>query len=255
MWMCAGRHGWRAGGGQHPADGAVVRNRVRDRADGDERVGAVVAGHVAAAQMILLGLGTLDGVQHVGAVLPHVELRAGDRRASRVEHPAVNPGRHARAGLYDHALAVLAPRRPGHVERAEHGRLGGARRKLVGERVDQHRETERVRPEDELLAALVGDVAGVGEDRDQPAPLLLGQRGLDREAVQMADQALHEIAQAGIGTVVKARRGRGGDVRRRCSARAGRGHAYAPTTASTRSGSRRAASPSSESSRVSTSCS
>jgi hypothetical protein len=34
----------------------------------------------------------------------------------------------------------------------------------LGERVDQHRDAERVRPEDELLAFVVGDVAGRGED-------------------------------------------------------------------------------------------
>jgi hypothetical protein len=54
----------------------------------------------------------------------------------------------------------------------------------VGERVDQHREAERVRPEDELVALRVGDPAGGREHVDRGPPLVLGQSHLAHERVQ-----------------------------------------------------------------------
>src|SRR5437868_1588352 len=53
--------------------------------------------------------------------------------------------------------------RAGDVERAEHRRLGRPRRLAVVDRVDQHRDAERVGEEDELLALVVGLLAGLGE--------------------------------------------------------------------------------------------
>ena len=205
--------------------------------------------------MILLGLGALDRVEHVGAVLPHVELGAGDRRAGRVEHPAVDPAPARPAPL---STTMLSPYsrsgEPGHVERAEHGRLGGAGGQLVRERVDQHRQAERVRPQDELLPALVGDVAGGGEHRDQLAPLLLGQPDARRRSRADAGRALCMSSRsAGIRARIEARDRRRGDVRRRGLARVGRRHrATPPRPLPPASGSRRAASPGSTSSSVRT---
>src|ERR1700742_290270 len=59
-----------AGRRQHPADRAVVGDRVRDRADGEERERAVLAGAEPPAQVVLGALGLLDGVQAVVAVAP-----------------------------------------------------------------------------------------------------------------------------------------------------------------------------------------
>ena len=57
---------------EHLPDGPVVRDRVRRRSHADERVAAVVAREEPAAQVILLGLHVLHGVELVRAVLPRV---------------------------------------------------------------------------------------------------------------------------------------------------------------------------------------
>ena len=93
-------------------------------------------------------------------------------------------------------LSVLAQRRVGNEERAEDSRLGRALGKVVLERVDQHREAERVRPEDELVPLLVRDVTGVGEDLDPLGPLVLRQPHLDRELVEMPDERRHDLQEA-----------------------------------------------------------
>jgi len=101
---------------------------------------------------------------------------------------------------------------PGDVERPEDGRLRRAGRAWVLERVDQHRDPERVGPEDELLAVLVGDLARGRERGDRGAPLVLAQPDLGHEGVQMADERLHDLAQAGVVAAREARLDGGGDV-------------------------------------------
>jgi hypothetical protein len=101
------------------------------------------------------------------------------------------------------------------VNRPEHGRLGGARRDGIGDRVDEHRDTERVRPEDELLAFVVGEVAGGREGADRAGPLLLGELNLGDERVQMGDECLHQLTPARIGRSVEAGQHLLGDLLRR----------------------------------------
>ena len=168
-----------------------------------------------AAQVVLLGLGVLHRVELVVAVLPDVELGAGDRVARGVEHAPVDPGRRAGARLLGDALAVLAGRRARDIERAEHGGLGGAFRQRVGQRVDEHREPHRVRPEDELLPPVVGYVASARQDSNSVHPLVLGQPDLAGEAVQVTGEGLHDLAQARVCAVVEARDDPGRDVLRR----------------------------------------
>ena len=155
---------------EHVTDRAVVGDRVRHGTHPEEGVGPVVARAEAPAQMILRRIRVLDRVEEVGVVLPDVELGAGDRGAVDVEHPPVDPGGQA-SRLLDDAVAVLAQGRAREVEGPEHRRLRRAGRLLVGDRVDDHREPERVGPEDELLATLVCDVAGLGQDPDRRFPL------------------------------------------------------------------------------------
>jgi hypothetical protein len=75
----------------------------------------------------------------------------------------------------------------------------------VVEADDEHREAEDVRGEDELLALVVGDVAGAREEVDRGEPLLLGELDLAGEGVQVAHQALHHLAQARVRRVLEAR--------------------------------------------------
>ena len=98
MWMCAGRHGWRPVAASIAPTGPSSGIVYGDRLDRHERVATVVAGEEAAAQVVLGRLRVLDGVEAVVAVLPHVELGAGDALAGvRVADHAVDPGRLAGA--------------------------------------------------------------------------------------------------------------------------------------------------------------
>jgi hypothetical protein len=109
---------------EHLPDGAVVGDRVRHRAHRDEAEAAVRSGLEAAAEMILGRLRTLHRVEPVVAVLPHVELGAGDRLAGGAEHAAEHPHGVAGVRLHGDRVAVAAAGRAGNVERPEHGRLG-----------------------------------------------------------------------------------------------------------------------------------
>ena len=82
------------------------------------------------------------------------------------------------------------------------------------EGVDEHREPEHVRPEDELLAPLVRDLAGRRQQPDRGLPLLLCQPRFGREGVQVPDEALQQRAQTLVGTALEARDDRRGDVGR-----------------------------------------
>jgi hypothetical protein len=95
-------------------------------------------------------------------------------------------------------------------ERPEHGRLGRGGRERIHECVDEHRETEGVRPEDELLAPVVRDPARLGQNPDALVPLALGQSDLRRERVEMTSEALGERPRTLIRTPLER-----GDGRRR----------------------------------------
>jgi hypothetical protein len=73
----------------------------------------------------------------------------------------------------------------------------------VVEEVDEHRQAQRVRQQDELLAPVGGDVSDVGQEVNSRKPLGLGERLFDGELVEMTDQRGHQVAQAGIGAVVE----------------------------------------------------
>ena len=78
----------------------------------------------------------------------------------------------------------------------------------VVRRVDrdgQHREPEDVGEQDELLAAVVGDVPDAGQELDRLRPLLLGQPDVAGERVQVGDERLQDLARARIGRLVEAR--------------------------------------------------
>jgi hypothetical protein len=86
-------------------------------------------------------------------------------------------------------------------EQAVLARLGGAAVGAVLHEVDQHRQPERVRQQDELLALVVALVPGGGQEPDAGQPLLLGQPHLSREGVEAADQRPHDLAEARVRAV------------------------------------------------------
>ena len=80
----------------------------------------------------------------------------------------------------------------------------------MGECVHEHRDAQSVGPQNELLAFVIRDVAGVGEDLDRRGPLVLRELDFRDKRVQVAYERLHDRAQPRVGASVEA-----GDSRRR----------------------------------------
>ena len=57
------------------------------------------------------------------------------------------------------------------------------------DRIDQHRHTERVGKQNELLPLVVAFLAGRGEELDAGKPLGFGQLDLAHERMQVPDEA------------------------------------------------------------------
>lgn len=74
----------------------------------------------------------------------------------------------------------------------------------MGDHVDQAGDAERVRPEDELVAAAAADPTGLDEDIDASLPLVGCQPHLDDEVVQVPDEGLHDDAQPCVFAAVEA---------------------------------------------------
>jgi len=178
-----------AAGGEHRADRAVMRDRVGDGADAEERVAPVRARAEPSAQVFLRRSIVLHAVQLVRVVLPDIDLRVRERRPVEAEDATVHPRGLAHRGVEDR-FAVVAGRRRVDPKGSEDRRLGRALRLRVRERVDEHREPERVGPENELLAPSIGYAAGLGERLDARAPFRLCEADLGGERVQVADEAL-----------------------------------------------------------------
>ena len=116
------------------------------------------------------------------------------------------------AGLLADALAIAPERRAGRPERPDHRRLRRALGAVGGERIDEHREAERVRPEDELLPVAVRDSSGLGELGDHALPLLPREPHLGDESVEVPRQGPHHLPQPRIRAAVEARDRRRGDL-------------------------------------------
>lgn len=128
----------------------VVRDRIRHRYNGLEPEHALcIAGHdTTAIRPVVVGMLHVVVARRVG--LPDVDLAAGDGFAGRVfegtEHEARPTG-----GIGGDGSAVGEVLGFVRVEGAEDGAFGAVGWFRVVDRVDQERETQHVREEDELL--------------------------------------------------------------------------------------------------------
>ena len=108
-------------------------------------------------------------------------------------------GRAGRVGADDRA-AIGDPRRVHAPERPEQrlGRLGIAVVAVVQE-ADQRRDAQRARHQHHLVVGVAGQLAHLVQDRGGTLELGLGQPHLAHEAVQVAHQRDHDLAQPRIG--------------------------------------------------------
>ncbi len=72
------------------------------------------------------------------------------------------------------------------------------------DQVDKHRETERVREQDELLAPVGAHLSDLGEKTNARHQFRFGERLLHGELVDMADDATDQLPQPGIRTLLQA---------------------------------------------------
>ena len=185
---------------QHAADRAVGRHRVEGRPDRAEPVAPLSIGpELAAAEH--LGLARdLHIVSALAVARPDIQEAARDRRAlQRQQAPGVEGGL-PRDPVRD-VGAERQLRRALLVEGPEHGRLDRPGRCPMVDRIDQDRDPERVREQDELLALVGARLADLGQEPDRGQPLGLAQLDVAHEAVQMPDQRAHDPLEARVVTV------------------------------------------------------
>src|SRR5208337_5495819 len=95
-------------------------------------------------------------------------------------------------------VATLELPLPPRIERAEHCRIGQSRSGRVVHSVDQHRNPEDIGEQDELLAVLGAHLASLSEKLDRVSPLLVTERRLAEDRMQVPDQHLHHLAHARV---------------------------------------------------------
>ncbi len=176
------------------ADRPVHRDGVALGRDRAQAVAAVLAGRVLGAQPCLVDVGDLRLVGALGVGLPDVQHGADDGCAVQVPDHAGEVQRRAGHAV-GHVPAVAELGGALDVEGPQHRRRGGRRVEPVVHLDDEHRQTQHVRGEDELLPLLVADLPGAGQPLHGRHPLRLGQPHLPGEVVQMAHQGGHEFGQ------------------------------------------------------------
>jgi hypothetical protein len=143
----------------------------------------------------------LDVVQARLAVgLPDINGCAGQRLAGDVGDLARHEAGRA-GGRTGNVGPLRQLRRTLDEKGSEHRAFGRARRRAVVDRIDQHRQAQGVRQQDELLALVVALLSRGRQEADRGQPLGLRQLDFANEAVQMAHQGAHHLRQAGIAAV------------------------------------------------------
>jgi len=97
------------------------------------------------------------------------------------------------------------------IERAEHGRLGGAIALAMVDRIDQHRNPEYVRQQDELLPGRAAFLPDPGQKIDRMSPFVEAEIGLADEIVQRLHQLFHQEFDPRVGRLLKTADDGGGE--------------------------------------------
>ena len=199
---------------EHPAHRSIVRDRVRLGEDRPKVEATVRPAAQLAARPVFMQVGTLCGnldvVEAVLVRLPHVDHRARNGLPIVAAHLALHEAGFPFCAVRD-VFAVVVLRRPFNEKRPEDSRLGATGGLGIALRGHQHRQTERVGQQDELLALVVGDVADLGEEFDRLEPFIFGELDLARKRVKVLYQARHDGAQALVAAAIHRGQHRLGD--------------------------------------------
>src|SRR5579864_7499869 len=112
--------------------------------------------------------------------LPEVDSRSSDRLTARRQDPTIDDAGFSWRAAGD-VITVFESRRAVDEERTENRRLRCSVLYAVVETNHEHRSTENVGEEDELLAPLVGDTSDLGEELDPIQPFVLRQFDVGNE--------------------------------------------------------------------------
>ncbi|MNL12406.1 hypothetical protein D3C87_1332730 [compost metagenome] len=140
----------------------------------------------------------LHVVEPIVVGLPDIQVRAGDRPASRIQHSSADQRRFTLAVQAD-VCAVFVVRRIGHVERAENCIGRGALGSAMVDRVDQHGRTQHVRQQDVFLTPVGAHLPGLSQELDGLEPFLVSRLDFLDGGMQMPGQYRHDFCQARVG--------------------------------------------------------
>ena len=183
---------------EQPADRTVVRDRIRNRGERPKAKLAPRVGTEPPARSAHPSV--LNVVQALLIALPDLEHCAGERPAVGAADAALHPTGLA-GGAEGDVTTELDLRRTLNEERPEHRRLGRVVVGLVADLNRLHRRAQHIREQYELLAALIREVAGRGQEVDSRPPLLLAQPRLAQERVQVPCERLEQQPQPRVGSL------------------------------------------------------
>ena len=189
---------------QHASHRPIGRHRIERRSDRTKPVAPVGVGSDPAARLHSRLPGNLHVIAAFAVARPDVEQRILERPAIRAEHPS---GIERRLALHSFGK-IAAARQFGSalpIEGAQHRRFDAALIRGMVEGDDEHRHTQRVRQQDELLALVRAGLADVGEKLYGREPFGFGQLHLPNEIVKMRDQRSHDALEPWVVTLGEAR--------------------------------------------------
>jgi len=177
--------------------GTIIWNWITDGHDRSESIGTCRIGSEARPQVTLWLVPVLNVLQLIGSSLPNLYQCLRNGLPLGVSDMAAHHQRLARLLPKQDAVALREFALVTGIERAEDCRDTDAGTGYIVDRVDQHRNAQNVRQQDQLLAAFGTHLAGTGEKVDGLPPLALLHLRFADDRMQMADDDLYDLLQSG----------------------------------------------------------
>ena len=146
--------------------------------------------------MTLWLIPVLDVIQLIRSSLPNLYQRVRNGLPLGVGDAAAHHQWLARFLAKQDSVALREFTLMPGIERAEDGGVTDAGTRYIVDRVDQHRNAQNVREQDQFLAAFGTHLAGTRKEVDGLPPLALRDLRFPDDRMQMADDDLHDRPQS-----------------------------------------------------------